>query len=280
MFREKLWRRMCAVTTGAVVALGLASCGSSNEEQAAEFDQISIGSDLTYPPYAYLDGDTPAGLDPEIGNALAEEMGVTVDYVDTRFEQLIPGLQSGRFDIILSSLYITAERAEVVDYVPYFTTGTSILAQSSNPAPPATLEDLCGLTVGSIKGSAILPSLRGEASDACAAAGKEGITVAEYPTDPEASQALVSGQVDVQLTEAGVAKEAVERTNGQLQITSTELLYPIAVGIAVKRGNTELKEEIQAALDSLKENGTYEEILKTYNVEPADEALVEDALGN
>lgn len=282
MIRSTRSRRLnSALVLGAASILALSGCVSSGSDSSSGASkQFSIGSDLTYPPYAFMEAGKPVGFDVEIGNALAAQMNRKPRFVDTRFEQLIAGVQAGRFDAIISSLYITKERASAIDYIPYFSTGTSIVALSKEAAPPTTIQELCGKKVASIKGSAILPSLRGEASDACKKAGKKAIAVAEFPTDPEASQSLISGQADVQLTEAAVAKVAVDKSSGTLKITSTELLYPIAVGIAVKKGSEALKNDIQRALDALKSNGEYDKILAKYNVKPADEALVEKALGN
>src|SRR5699024_264812 len=68
---------------------------------------LTIGSDLTYPPYLYLDGDKAVGSDPEFMRAIAKHMGLKPKFVDTRFAQLIIGLRSNRFDVVASNLYIT-----------------------------------------------------------------------------------------------------------------------------------------------------------------------------
>ena len=260
----------------------LTACGSGAESGSnksfVQTGELTVGSDLTYPPYAYLQKDKPSGFDAEIGNSLAESMNREADFKDTRFEQLIPGLKSKRFDVIISSLYITAERAKLIDYVPYFMTGTSIIVPSSGDFSPRTPADLCGKRVGSIKGSAILPSLLGKVSDACVANGDDKLIVREFPTDPEATQALLSGNVDVQMTEAAVAKVAVDKTGERLEISSTELLYPIAVGIGVNKGNDEVVQAVKQALAKMKKSGEYEKILAKYNVSAPDPELVKASL--
>jgi ABC-type amino acid transport substrate-binding protein len=264
----------------ATLVLVLAGCTGGDDDAAAftENKRFVVGSDLTYPPYAYMEAGEPAGFDAEIGRALAQEMDRDVDFKDTRFDQLIPGLRAGHFDAIISSLYITRERAKQVDYVPYFMTGTSIIAPADGALEPKTPEDLCGMRIASIKGSAILPALTGEVSDKCESDGKKPLDVREYPTDPEASQALLSGQADVHMTEAAVAKVSVERSNSKLEITSDELLYPIAVGIGVKKGNDEVVEDLEGALERMKESGEYQRLLDKYNLEAPDPSLVESSL--
>ncbi|MBT2520167.1 transporter substrate-binding domain-containing protein [Arthrobacter sp. ISL-28] len=97
--------------------------------------------------------------------------------------------------------------------------------------------------------------------------------------DPEATQALVSGQVDAQISDAAVAGRVSESTQGAVKVTSTKLLYPIPVGLAVTKGNTELKGKLEQGLKDLKEDGTYQKLLSTYNLEEPDESQVSEILG-
>ncbi len=256
----------------------LTSCASATVP-STDNAVLTVGSDLTYPPYAFFDGETPAGFDPDITAALATEMGLTASYEDTRFEQLIAGIKSDRFDVIASALYITQERAAEVDYVPYFSTGNSIVV-AAGASPLTDAMALCGQSVAVIKGGDIVQRLREDASADCIAVGEEAVDVREFTTDPEGTTALISGQVDAQLTDAGVASTLESATDNAVEISSTELLYPIPVGLAVKKGNTEMVTKLTAALDALKANGIYEELLAKYNLAEPDAAQVAEILGN
>ncbi|MEV0480298.1 ABC transporter substrate-binding protein [Streptomyces sp. NPDC050508] len=260
-----------SLTAGLLLALSGCSSGSSSGGGAdgsgtMTAGTLTVGSDLTYPPYAYLDGKTPAGFDPDISRALAKASGLKSTFVDTRFEQLIAGLGTGHFDVIASDLYITDAREKQVDFIPYFTTGNSIVVQTSGSYRPTVVTDLCGKSVAVIKGGQIVEKLRGEASTQCQAKGEKGVDVREFGTDPEGTQALLSGQVDAQVTDGAVAKAAVDRTNGRLTISSKSLIYPVQSGLAVKRGDSALKKTLTTALAELKKNGTYAELLKKYNL--------------
>lgn len=262
---------------GALFALSACSGSStgtagSGPDGTLKSGRLSIGSDLTYPPYAYLDGKTPAGFDPEIARALAGQAGLKPDFVDTRFEQLIAGLGSGRFDVIASDLYITDERARKVDFIPYFTTGNSLLAPAGGSFRPKTTGELCGRTVAVIKGGQVVQNLRGEATKACTGQGRKAIDVREFTTDPEAAQALLSGQVDAQLTDAAVAKATAEKTKGRLVVTSSQIIYPVTSGLAVKKGNTALKATLTKALAALEKSGAYQKLLTRYNLAQAEES--------
>jgi polar amino acid transport system permease protein len=233
---------------------------------------LRVGSDLTYPPYAYLDGGRPAGFEVEFMQAVGRRLDRPVEFVDTRFEQLIPQLRAGGFDVIASALYVTEARAAQVAYVPHLTTGNSIVERSAGPAytDPAAL---CGHTVGVIKGGDVATQLR---SAPCA---NGPIDVRDFGTDSEATQALLAGQLDAQVTDAAVARSVVDANHGTLRIGSTALLYPIPVGLAVAKGNTALADEIRGAIAAMRSDGSYQALLDRYNLAPPDDVAVAKALG-
>lgn len=262
------------------IAFAVGACGSDGDQgSASSQDTIVVGSDLSAPPYAYLDGDKPVGFDPEMVQALADQLGRAVTIKDIRFEQLIPSLNSGQIDLIASDLYITADRAEVVDYIPYFSTGNAIMTRADEE-PISDAEGLCGMRVAVIKGGAIVEQLRDEASGACTEADRPAIDVREFPTDPEATQALVSGQVDVHVTDAAICSEIEKKLDGKVVVTSSALLFPVPVGLAVKKGNAALKDALVDALDAITKDGIYEVLLDQYNLMPADEQQVAEILAN
>lgn len=274
--------RLCAVASCTALfivgALMLSACGSSGGASSSG-DTLLVGSDLTYPPYASLENKKPAGFDPEIIKALAKEAGFKPTIKDVRFEQLIPSLGAGQIDVISSALYITKERARQVDYIPYFSTGNSIVTQTT-ASPITDARGLCGKRVAVIKGGDIVDRLRKDASGACVAAGAAKIDVREFTSDPEGTQALLSGQVDAQVTDAAVASTLKTATSGKVTVTSKDLLYPVQVGLALKKGNTKLRDKLHDALDAIKQNGTYDRLLKKYNLRPVDEQQVEALLGS
>jgi ABC-type amino acid transport substrate-binding protein len=263
------------VALGAVTALGpgLSACGVSSG-----YDGLIVGSDLTYPPYAYFEGKDPSGFDPDFVRAIGDHLGEDVSIQDTRFEQLIPNLKAGHSDLVASALYITPERAEQVDFIPYFSTGNSIVVPE-DAAPLRTVDDLCGKVVATIKGGDIVDQLRTDASGKCRDAGKRPIDVREFTTDPEGTQAMLSAQVDAQVTDAGVATTLNEKDGVKVKITSDELLYPIPVGIGIWKGDDgHIREQLDGAIDEMKADGTYDALLGKYNLAPVDQRQVDKIL--
>ncbi|SAL48031.1 extracellular solute-binding protein [Caballeronia udeis] len=240
---------------------------------------LTIGSDLTYPPYAFMDGDTPAGLDPDFMTSLASRLQLKPQFVDTRFANLILGVNAKRIDIIASALYVTPERAKQIDFVPYFKTGGSLLALTGSGFKPATPEALCGKRVSSIKGASWIPKLAKVSQDSCASKGLAPIDVREFETSPQASQALLAHAVDAQFEDSAVAKMTVDKMSGRLAITSTTPLFPVVVGLGVAKSDPALLAAVKGALDTMKHDGEYAALLKRYNVAEPTGAEIAQALG-
>lgn len=273
------WKGMLA---GAVMGLS-AWAGAACAQQGAALPlvqkgQLLVGSDLTYPPYNYLEAGEPAGFDPELLRAMARQMALDVKFLDTRFANLIVGVNARRFDVIASTLYVTAERAEQVDYIPYMKTGGSLLVDKAGNFQPRMPEDLCGKRVASIKGASWIPKLEAVSKGTCASAGQPPIEVREYPTSPQATQALVVGAVDAQFEDAAIAKIAVEQTGGRLGISSEGVLFPAVVGLAVRKNNPQVREALENALQALRGNGAYAALLARYNVVEPEAADIQAAL--
>jgi polar amino acid transport system substrate-binding protein len=266
----------CGGSTSAAPEDNAAAAGASKVETNTP-GQLNIGSDLTYPPYDMLVDGKPAGFDVDFMNALSKELGLEPKFTDTRFAQIVAGIKADRYDVIASTLYVSAGRDKEVDFVPYFQTGNSILTPEGKE-PLATAQDLCGKTVSVITATVIAKLMPSTESDKCKANGKPGITVKEFPTDPEATQALLAGQVDAQMTDAAVAKTVADKSKNRIKVTSDELIYPIAVGLAVQKGNSQLQEALETGIDAMKKSGTYDELLKQYNLEPVDPAVLEESL--
>jgi polar amino acid transport system substrate-binding protein len=263
------------------VAASLALVMSVPTPSCADFlsaDTILIGSDMTQPPYNYYDENrAAAGLDSELLTLLAKEMGRDAKFLDVRFENLILGIQGGRFDVIASAMYVRPARAEVIDFIPYMKAGISFAARSDDTNPPRQPADMCGKRVGALKGSAEIGFLTAVSGE-CEAGTKPAVDIREFPSSPEASQALMSGNIDAQVNDAGQLKRAVDNSQSRLVISSTELFSPAVVGLGVKKDNSQVTIALEAALDKLKETGVYAKLLEKYNVSAPTKEEFEAAL--
>lgn len=239
---------------------------------------LTIGSDLTYPPYNFLKQDQPAGFDVEFIDLISAPLKLKPVVKDTRFASLILGLKSNKFDVIASTLYVTPERAQQVDFLPYMKTGGSLLVTTSSTFQPQKPEDLCGKRVASIKGGAWISRLNKVSTDYCQPKGSGPISVKEFPTSPEAAQALLSGAVDVQYEDAAVAKATLEKTGQRLKITSQQMIYPVVVGLAVNQNNPQLLSDLKTSFAQRVSDGSYRALLQKYNLQMPDADEIAKAL--
>ncbi len=260
------------LTLGATaVCLALTSLGASAFQQP---DTIVAGSDMTFFPYEYMDNNKPAGFDIEFLDGLAKEMGRRAVNVDTRFPNLITGLQGGKFDITNSSMYITADRLKVIDMIPYLKSGQAILALKGSDYQPQRPEDFCGHKIGSMGGTSWLQDLNKLSAEYCVKNGKQPIKISEYGTDPQTTQALLSRAVEAQITDAAVARGVIDKLGNRVVVSSPELIYPVLNGFGVKKGNDEVKNAMIKALETYSKTPEYAALLKKYNFEaPSEEDI-------
>lgn len=255
--------------------LGVLSTANAQEVKTITAGTLLVGSDQVYPPYDYIENSVTKGFDADVMAVIAPKLGLKVEFADTRFASLIPGLQANRFDMIASALYVTPARAKVVDYIAYAKTGGSLMVRSDDTFAPKVPEDLCGKRVANLKGAAWVPELQKVSEAKCAS---NPIDVREFATSAEAAQALLSHGADVVFDDAGVSKAAVVASGDRLKITSSEILFPVVMGLAVKKGNEALLEQLKAVFEPLKSSKEYEAILAKYNLALPTDAEIADAL--
>ncbi|TDO95351.1 ABC transporter substrate-binding protein [Marinomonas balearica] len=262
---------MKKITSKLVSGLSLLAAGVMCQTAAAGTlteGKLVIGMEISYPPFGSYDGDKIVGFDPELTALLAAKMGLEESYSDNKFSGLILGLGANKFDAVMSAMYIKEERLKIADAVPYARTGAAIMVTKDSPVSPATDKDLCGLTVGLAQGTSWVKELGELSKSYCLENGKGAITVQEYPSAPEVTQAMLSGNVQAQVEVAGAALMFVERTKGRVKISSTELMYPNTLGIYFKKGNIELKSAYEKAMAEIKADGSYDALIRKYELTP------------
>ncbi|GAA2123938.1 transporter substrate-binding domain-containing protein [Streptomyces synnematoformans] len=224
---------------------------------------IKVGSDIAYAPMEFDQGGKPAGVDIDIANALGEELGVEFQFQNNVFDNLIPSLDSGRFDIIMSSMTDNKERQAEVDFVDYFSAGVSILVQKGNPEGITSLDDLCGETVAFQRGtvSADIAKAQNEKCD-------KPIETLPFTKDTEALLQVKQGRAVADLNDFPVAAyNARESGGGEDFEVVGEQIDAAPYGIAVSKDNPELRDALAEALDAIIENGEYQKVLEKWNVE-------------
>jgi polar amino acid transport system substrate-binding protein len=232
----------------------------------AEAGEVRVATSL-YPPVVFYedDGETLTGFDYEITEEIGTRLGVDIQWNVIDFSAIMPGIESGQYDFA-TDLNDTAEREEVVDFVTEFRDGTSIMVQAGNPESIAALDDLCGKTVVVTSGSTQV-ALVEEQNAACATADADDIDLLEVPDDPDAMLAMRSGRADAYLVNTLAGSYAVNISD-DADVELVEGVYDeVFAGFVFPKDSTELRDAVHAAMQSLIDDGTYEEIMSSYGLE-------------
>jgi polar amino acid transport system substrate-binding protein len=229
--------------------------------------KLLIGTDPTYAPNEFLDpdGKTVVGFDVDLFNAVAAKLGLETEWQPSKFADIIPGLQSGKYEAGVSSFTINDERKEQANMVSYFSAGTQWGAKTGNPAGVQP-DDACGKKVAvqtaTVQETEDLP----KRDQACKSAGKPAITIDSYQDQGQATAAVVSGKDDAFLADSPVIAYAVKQTNGQLELLGD--IYDAApYGYVIKKDQAEFAQAIADAVQALITDGTYKTILDKWGVQ-------------
>lgn len=249
------------------------SKGASEPNAAQVF---SVGSDMTFPPFEYIENNQPAGFDIDLMTMILKESNQSPNFMDTRFSNLIPGIEGKKFDAVISGLYITSERLKKVDMIPYFKSTESVIALKDSSYKPKVRDDLCGKTIAVQKGSLYPDQLNQISKETCLPKGKSAINVREFDTSPQAVQAVLAKAADAQYDDSSVARSTVKKLNGKVEITSTDPFFPFIGGIAVRKGDTANYQKISEGLEKVKKSGEYAKLIQKYDLmAPTDQEIKE-----
>lgn len=232
-----------------------------------EEGKLTYGVAATFPPFEYKDGTTLTGFDVDMGEALASSMGLQPSALDIDFDGLIPALNGGRVDLINSAMYMTPERAEQVDFIPYMVVGEALMVPAGNPLGITTLpDDLSGKTIAVTRG-AIGETYMVAFNEQLAAKGLEPMEIMALPTNQDALLAVTSGRADGFDTSTPGAAYTLTQQPDTFEIAGTFELGT-EVGMAVRKGDADTKAALEAALTAFVESGAYADLLAKYNLPP------------
>jgi len=227
--------------------------------------KLTIGMDTSYAPAEFLaeDGKTPVGFDVDIAKALAQVFGLEADPETANFDSIIPSVGS-KYDIGISSFTVTKERLEAVDFVSHFDAGSAWAVKKGNPNKIDT-SDLCGKKVA-VQTATMQETEANKIAKQCEADGKDKLEVISSKLQTDVTTNVVTGKADVFYADSPVAGYAIAQTDGQLEMLGkVEGVAP--EGIVIKKGDSQMDEAVQKAVQKLIDDGTYLKILKYWGVE-------------
>lgn len=261
-------RRLICIAGMSAIAFSLAACSGNapsadSDSNLVQPSTLTFCSELAFPPMESLEDGEPTGVDISIGDEIASRLSLSPTYLNIAFDGLIPALESGKCDAILSALAHTPERAEKVDFIDYLNWSGALIVPEGNPMNVTSEIDVCGLSAGSQIASTGLDNLE-DINQRCLDAGKPAIVITTFKQDPQGVLALTTGKLDAYMTDAVPAANNLK--NGAQYDIVLDSIAPVQLGIAITKTNDDLRSEIEGALEAMSEDGTMTELLDEYGL--------------
>lgn len=240
-----------------LVALAVTGCGGE-EKKAAEAPEkvLRVATEPTFAPFEFQEegSDKLSGFDMDLIRAIGAKMGYKVEIANMGFDALIPALNTGNIDVAIAGMSITDERKQAVGMSdPYYTSGLIVMVQKDNN-DIKSIEDLKGKRIAAQIGT----------TGAAKAHSVEGAVVTEFNTNTESAMELTNGGVDAVINDSPVIGYYLAQGGSEVAKTVGDVMEAEQYGIAVKKDNTKLLEDINKALAELKKDGKYDKIYKTW----------------
>jgi polar amino acid transport system substrate-binding protein len=228
---------------------------------------VRIATDASYAPASFFDTDgrTIVGFEPDLAAAIGRTLGVEIEFVIMGFDETLDATAAGQVDLVMAAMTDTRERERQVDFVNYFSAGTSMVVQKGNPFDIAALSDLCGQSVA-VEAGTVQVDLLARHQRSC---GNEPVKVHEHGNNSDALLELRTGRAAAVLNDyplaAYLASDA--RTGLEFELASEVQYEPGLYGIAVSKERPELRRAVMTALTHVVSVGEYQSILEEWNLE-------------
>ena len=235
-----------------VLVIAMIACFAACGGNGGEKEKLTMATNAEFPPYEYVEGDKIVGIDAEIAALIADKLGMELEIVDVAFDSIIPGVQSGKYDMGMAGLTVNEERLEKVNFSTSYATGIQAVIVKEG-SDIKSIDDLAGKKIG------VQTSTTGDIY-ATGDYGEDAIT--RYDNGAVAVQALLAGKVDCVIIDNEPAKSYVAANEG-LKVLDTE--YKVEdYAICFAKENTELQEKVNGALEELIKDGSVKEVIEKY----------------
>ena len=250
------WKKVISVMLAAACVAGLAACGSSDSsseggDSTEEKDTLVMATNAEFPPYEYYEGQDIVGIDVDIANAIADELGMELKIEDMAFDSIIAAVTSGKADFGAAGMTVDPDREKEVNFTDTYAEATQVIIvnEDSTIAGP---DDLVGKKIGVQLGT----------TGDMYVSDIEDATVERYNKGFEAVQALTQDKIDAVIIDGEPAKEFVAEAEGLKILDTPWVEEEYAIGVA--KGNTDLLDAINAVMEELKADGTFQSIVDKY----------------
>ncbi|MEL6978340.1 MAG: transporter substrate-binding domain-containing protein [Pseudomonadota bacterium] len=231
-------------------AIALAAAALLAAPIGAAADTVRMGTEGAYPPYNFINDDGEIdGFERELGDKICELAALDCTWVKNDWDSIIPNLVSGNYDTIIAGMSITAERDEVIDF-----TAAYMPPDPSSYVALAGAEETVTLGVVAAQTNTIQAGYVAES----------GATLLEFATPDETIAAVRAGEVDAVLADRDFLAAQVAESGGELIFVGEDVMLGDGIGIGVRESDTELKAKLDAAIATLKADGSLTAMIKKW----------------
>ncbi len=211
---------------------------------------VRMGTEGAYPPHNFInDKGEVDGFERELGDKMCEMAGLTCEWVTTDWDSIIPNLQSGNYDTIIAGMSITDERDKVIDF-------------TQNYIPPASSAYLALTAEANIGDGAVIAAQVGTIQAGYIA--ESGATLLEFATPDETVAAVRNGEADAVFADKDYLAPIAAESGGQLVLMAQEVQLGGGVGMGLRESDTELKDKFNAAISTMKADGSLNAMIKKW----------------
>lgn len=255
-------KKLFAVLLAAMMLLAMVACGNDTSDPTPTPDPtpdtktLYMATEGTFPPYEYYDGDKLVGIDVDVANAIAEKLGMKLEVVDIAFDSIVSGVQAGKYDMGMAGMTVNEERLEKVNFSDSYATGIQVVIVKEG-GKVKSLDDMAadGVVIGTQSGTTGFTYASGDFGDE---------KVKGFTKTTDAVAALINGQVDCVMLDNEPAK-ALVAANPDAGLSILDTAYTVEdYAIAINKQNTDLLNQVNAALAELKADGTLQGIIDKY----------------
>ena len=265
---------MIKVTTaaGALALCGLATSMAANAadvpDRIKKAGKLVAATQPNYPPIAYKDPatNTLTGFDIDLGEAIARELGLKIEWQETAFAQMISSLQTSRVDIAMAGMSDLPARREVVDFIDYMKTGPQFFTTATRAGELKTTEDLCGKKVGASRSTNWPGQMEDLSKSVCGAKGKPAMQVIGTEGSVDARTQLKSGRLDAAVQGSETLPYFQKQEPNTLVLIGVPFSEQLS-GIPVAKTEPQLRDAVKEALERLQAKGVYDQILAKYGLQ-------------
>lgn len=265
-------RTLCREISAIAAVVFTLSLGTSTTVSAQDQDlgliregAITVAATASFPPIVSVDSSGAyIGIDADVIEAIAKELGLRVEWVNIKFDGIIPGISAGRFDVGMTGITDTVERQQVVDFVNYANVGSGIIVARGNPKGVKGIDNICGLIVASQTGD-LATTYAKRQSEKCVAEGRPAVTVNEFPEATQSMLQLRGGRADVIIHDYPLSAYKVQQSDGVLDLVG-EQFSAAPYGMAIAKNRDALAQALMRGLDAIIASGEYGRILEKYDV--------------